>query len=171
MSGHSKWHKIRHQKTAKDQKKSREFGRLVRDIKIAARSEGDPTKNAALRDAIERAKKANMPQANIDKVLFRKDSDSLSEVVYEGFGPGGVGVVVIAQTDNSNRTVAEVRAAFKAVGSDLGGPNSVRWKFDSNYSPQFPIQLDKENASKLEHLIVALEELEDVEQIHTDAIY
>lgn len=169
MSGHSKWHKIKHQKTANDQKKSKEFGRLARDIKIAARDERDPSKNAALRDAIERAKKANMPQANIDRLLTKQDNANLTEAIYEGFGPGGVGILVITTTDNPNRTVAEVRAAFKAAGSDLGGPNSVRWKFNDDYSPQFPVTLDADTAAQLTDLVATLEELDGVDHIYTDA--
>lgn len=169
MSGHSKWHKIRHQKASNDQKKSKEFGRLARDIKIAARTEKDPAKNASLRDAISRARKANMPQLNIDRLLKGRDDSSLTEIPYEGFGPSGVGVIVIARTDNPNRAVSEVRAAFKAHGFELGGTGSVRWKFNEDLSPHFPVTLTPEDAHTLSELITTLEELEDIEQVFTDS--
>ncbi|MEX0649582.1 MAG: YebC/PmpR family DNA-binding transcriptional regulator [Candidatus Andersenbacteria bacterium] len=169
MSGHSKWHKIRHQKAVNDQKKSKAFGRLARDVKVAARQERDPTKNAALRDAIERAKKANMPQSNIDRLLRERDNSNLAEIVYEGFGPGGVGILINTRTDNPNRAVGQIRTIFKMHGFELGGPNSVRWKFTHDLSPQFPVSLSPTDTAALGAFLAALEELEDVEEIHTDA--
>ncbi|MEX1112252.1 MAG: YebC/PmpR family DNA-binding transcriptional regulator [Candidatus Andersenbacteria bacterium] len=169
MSGHSKWHKIRHQKAAKDQKKSKEFGRMARDIKIAARTGRDPAKNASLRDAVERAKKANMPQANIDRLLRDRDDATLAEIPYEGFGPAGVGIIILARTDNPNRTVSEVRTAFKSHGFELGGAGSVQWKFGEDFSPRFPVSITDDDQIKLDALVVTLEELEDVDQVFTDA--
>jgi len=129
MSGHSKWHKIKRAKEATDQKKSQTWGKLIRDIQVAARIDSDPANNAALRDAIERARKANMPQANINRLLQKKESTGLNEVIYEGFGPEGIAVIVVAETDNPNRVVSAVRQIFKKNGGQLGTPGSVRWKF------------------------------------------
>lgn len=105
------------------------FGSLSRDIQLALRQGGsDPAANAALREAIERARRANVPQANIDRLL-RKDMSTFTPVTYEGFGPGGVGLLMLTSTDNPNRTVAALRALLKEHGGSLGEPNSVRWKF------------------------------------------
>ena len=108
MSGHSKWHRIRHKKAITDSKRSKLFGQLSRDVKMAAREGKDPTKNSRLREAIERAKKFNLPQANIDRLLAT-DTEALKAVTYEGYGPGGVAFLIQAETDNTNRTVAENR--------------------------------------------------------------
>ncbi len=128
MSGHSKWHKVKHKKAITDGKKSKNFGRFSREIKVAARGGKDPHLNASLRDAIERAKRANVPQANIDRLLS-DTTDSQQSVTYEGYGTGGVAVLVNTETDNTNRTVSELRALFKKHGGSLGEPGSVRWKF------------------------------------------
>ncbi len=132
MSGHSKWHKIRHKKEATDGKKSKLFGQLSRNIKIAARRGTDPTQNNQLREAIERAKKMNLPQGNIDRLLSAS-SDNTKSVTYEGHGPGGVALLIATETDSTNRTVAELRNILKDHHGQLGAGCSVQWKF----SPQF----------------------------------
>lgn len=131
MSGHSKWHQIKHKKAQTDSEKSKVFGRLAREIQIAARAGQDPATNAALREAIARAKKANMPQQNLDRLIGTAATDALTEVIYEGFGPGGVSLLITTQTDNPNRTVAEIRTILKKQGGSLGTPGSVRWKFST----------------------------------------
>lgn len=131
MSGHSKWHKVKHRKAATDSQKSKSFGRFSREIKVAARAGKDPATNAALRDAVERAKKANLPQVNIDRLLS-DESDTQESVMYEGYGAGGVALLVAAETDNTNRTVAELRNLFKKHQSSLGEIGSVRWKFSES---------------------------------------
>lgn len=128
MSGHSKWHKVKHRKAATDSKRSKSFARLSREIKVAARAGKDPATNASLRDAIERARQANVPQANIDRLLSDQ-TDNQQSVIYEGYGAGGVAILVSAETDNTNRTVSELRTLFKKHGGRLGEPGSVRWKF------------------------------------------
>ncbi len=168
MSGHSKWHKIRHTKAINDQKKSKEFARFSREIQITARSEKDPAKNAALRDAIARAKKANMPQANIDRLLSQKDESTLQEVTYEGFGPGGAGIFIVAHTDNPNRVVNNVRQVFRKHGFDLGSPGSVRWKFNETFEPLYPLQLSDADKAALASLVSALEDTEEVSIVYTD---
>lgn len=133
MSGHSKWHKIKHQKAQADSKKSKLFGRFSRDIKIAARQGTDPALNSALREALDRAKKANLPQANIDRLLNR-DSASVSTVLYEAHGPGGAAILIDAQTDNTNRTVSELRALLIRHHGSLSAAGSVHWKFHPEVS-------------------------------------
>ena len=134
MSGHSKWHRIKHKKAQTDSKRSQLFGRLSREIRVATQKGGkDPNRNAALREAIDRAKKFNLPQVNIERLL-NKDSNAITSVLYEGYGPGGVAILVATTTDNTNRTVSELRTLFKKHGGNLGDPGSVLWKFSSALS-------------------------------------
>lgn len=128
MSGHSKWHKIKHRKAATDSDKSQRFMRLTRDIQIAARHGTDPAVNQGLREAIARARKANLPQANIDRLLQRA-AQPLQSVTYEGYAAGGSALLVVTATANPRRTVVELRHLFQAHGGSLGEPGSVRWKF------------------------------------------
>ncbi len=137
MSGHSKWSSIKHKKGALDAKRGQLFTKLARDITMAARNGGggDPGMNASLRLAITRAKDNNMPNDNIERAVQRGigggDSDNLVEITYEGYGPGGTAVIVEAVTDNRNRTVADVRAAFSRGGGNLGETGAVGWQFDT----------------------------------------
>jgi len=135
MAGHNKWSKVKHIKAKEDAKKSKIFTKHVRAIMTAARSGGgNPDTNAALRLAIDRAKADSMPTNNIqraiDKATGNLDGMVLEEIVYEGYGPGGVAVMVECLTDNKNRTVAEVRHAFKKAGGNLGTSGSVGWMFE-----------------------------------------
>ena len=135
MAGHNKWSKVKHIKAKEDAKKSKIFTKHVRAIMTAARQGGgNPDTNAALRLAIERAKADAMPQQNIqraiDKATGNLDGVVLEEVSYEGYGPGGVAIMVECLTDNKNRTVAEIRHAFKKAGGNLGTSGSVAWMFE-----------------------------------------
>ena len=135
MAGHNKWSKVKHIKAKEDAKKSKIFTKHVRAIMTAARQGGgNPDTNAALRLAIERAKADSMPMNNIqraiDKATGNLDGVTLSEVSYEGYGPGGVAIMVECLTDNKNRTVAEIRHAFKKAGGSLGTSGSVAWMFE-----------------------------------------
>ena len=134
MSGHSKWSSIKRQKGATDAKRGQLFTKLGREIAVAARAGGDPTANSRLRLAVQRARDANMPIDNIDRAIKRGaghgDSDNYHEMSYEGYGPGGMAVLVDVLTDNKNRTAAEVRSVFSKAGGSLGEAGSVRWLFD-----------------------------------------
>jgi len=134
MAGHNKWSKVKHIKAKEDAKKSKIFTKHVRAIMIAAKNGGNPDTNPALRLAIERAKADSMPMQNIqraiDKATGNLDGVVLSEVVYEGYGPGGVAIMVECLTDNKNRTVAEIRHAFKKAGGSLSTSGSVAWMFE-----------------------------------------
>ncbi len=135
MSGHSKWSKIQHKKGAADTKRGNLFTKLGKAVTVAAQQGGgDPEMNFSLRLAIDRAKAANMPKDNIDRAVKKgtgelKDGVALQEVVYEGFGPGGVAVLVEVVTDNTNRVVSEVKHLFNKYGGSMGGPGSVQWQF------------------------------------------
>jgi len=135
MAGHNKWSKVKHIKAKEDAKKSKIFTKHVRAIMTAARQGGgNPDTNAALRLAVDRAKADSMPMNNIqraiDKATGNLDGITLEEVTYEGYGPGGVAIMVECLTDNKNRTVAEVRHAFKKAGGNLGTSGSVAWMFE-----------------------------------------
>jgi YebC/PmpR family DNA-binding regulatory protein len=134
MSGHSKWSTIKRQKGALDAKRGQIFTKLGREIAVAARDGGDPTANSRLRLAVARAREANMPMDTIERAIKRGsgqgEGSNYQEVSYEGYGPGGVAVLVDVLTDNRNRTAAEVRSAFSKSGGNLGESGSVRWLFD-----------------------------------------
>ena len=133
MSGHSKWSTIKRQKGAKDAARGAVFTKLGNAIAIAARSGPDPDTNFALRLAIDRAKAANMPSANIQRSIDRskdKDAAQLQEVMYEGYGPGGVAILTEAATDNINRTLPDVRLAFSKHGGNLAEKGAVAFQFD-----------------------------------------
>ncbi|MCO5221674.1 MAG: YebC/PmpR family DNA-binding transcriptional regulator [Thermomicrobiales bacterium] len=136
MSGHSKWATIKRQKGANDQKRGQLFTKLGREIAVAVRAGGpDPEANFRLRLAIQKARAENMPKDNIDRAIERAsgagNTDNFDEVSYEGYGPGGVAVVIQALTDNRNRTVGEVRSALTRAGGSLGESGSVAWMFDN----------------------------------------
>ena len=135
MSGHSKWHNIRIKKARVDAQRGRIFTKIAREIIIAARhGGGDPETNARLRDAIQGARSASMPQDNITRAIQRGTGDiegvHYEEAVYEGYGPGGVAIMVQALTDNRNRTVSELRSIFSRHGGNLGESGCVAWMFN-----------------------------------------
>ena len=135
MSGHSKWHSIKHKKGALDAKRGKLFTKFIKEITVAARSGGgDPDANARLRKAISDAKAGNMPNDTIDRAVRRGTGEEegvhYEEITYEGYGPGGVALLIQSMTDNRNRTVAEIRHIFSKNSGNLGESGSVGWMFD-----------------------------------------
>jgi len=133
MAGHSKFKNIMHRKGAQDKKRAKIFGRLIKELTVAARSSTDPDSNPRLRTALSAARAANMPKDNIERVLKRAEGgegENYDEIRYEGYGPGGAALIVDAMTDNRNRTASEVRAAFNKFGGSLGETGSVSFMFD-----------------------------------------
>jgi YebC/PmpR family DNA-binding regulatory protein len=135
MSGHSKWHSIKHKKGAADAKRGKIFTRIIKELTVAARSGGgDPGSNPRLRTIVAEAKSVNMPAENIQRAIRRGTGEepgvTYEEVTYEGYGPGGAAVIVEAMTDNRNRTVGELRHIFSKHGGNLGEANSVAWMFE-----------------------------------------
>jgi YebC/PmpR family DNA-binding regulatory protein len=135
MSGHSKWSTIKRAKGVTDAKRGALFTKVAREISVAARQGGgDPDANYRLRLAVEKARSVNMPSDNIkrtiDKATGGGDAEQFEEIVYEGYGPGGVAVLVEAATDNRNRTAAEVRSIFTKAGGQLAGSGAVAWQFE-----------------------------------------
>jgi len=149
MSGHSKWATIKHKKAATDARRGRMFTRFIREITIAARhGGGDPNTNPRLRTAIAAAKNENMPSENIERAILRGtgqlEGETLEEVMFEGYGPGGVGMLVLAVTANRNRAVGEIRHLMSKNGGNLAETGSVGWQFHRKGD----ISVPKESASE-----------------------
>ncbi len=134
MAGHSKWANIKYRKERQDKKRSHLFARLIREIMVSARLDPDPDTNPTLASAIERARSANVPKENVERAIKRAAGEDggakLEEVFYEGYGPGGVAVLVRSLTDNRNRTAAAVRHIFDSYGGSLGTEGCVAWQFE-----------------------------------------
>ena len=178
MSGHSKWNNIKNRKGAQDKKNGKIFGQLSRQIRSAVKEggSGDPEQNPTLRTILEKTREVNMPKENIrraiDKGLGKSATGTVREIVYEGFGPGGIGVLVTAVTDNVNRMSAELKNIFSTAGGNLGAPGSVIYMFnratsgEEGYICVVPIPVkDKNIQEKLQNLINELLENEDVEEV------
>ncbi len=158
MSGHSKWNSIKHKKKAQDAKRGKIFSRLNKEIMTAARlGGGDPNANPRLRTAVAAAKQANMPKDNIERAIKKGTGElegvQFEELVYEGYGPGGVAILVEILTDNKNRATAEIRHIFSKSNGSLGPPNCVAWMFDKKGL----IVFDKESTDEDSIMEVALE--------------
>ena len=166
MSGHSKWHSIKHKKGAADAKRGKLFTRLIREITVAARDAGgDPDMNPRLRKAVSDAKSANMPNDNIDRAIRRgtgeEEGVNYEEITYEAYGPGGVGIIIETMTDNRNRTVAELRHLLSKNNGNLGEAGSVAYMFDRKGY----IVVDTEQKSEEELFEIAIEAgAEDLKQ-------
>ena len=135
MSGHSKWHTIKHKKGALDAKRGKIFTRIIKELSVAARSGGgDPSMNPRLRTVIAEAKSVNMPNDNITRAIRRgtgeEEGVSYDEIMYEGYGPGGVAVLVEVMTDNRNRTNGEIKKVFERANASVGVPGSVGYMFE-----------------------------------------
>jgi len=149
LAGHSKWANIRHRKAGQDAKRGKLFTKLIREITVAAKMGGPiPADNPRLRAAIDKALGANMPRDTIERAVKRGagdgDSDNLEELVYEGYGPSGVAILVEVMTDNRNRTVAEVRHAFSKAGGNLGTDGSVAYLFEKKGQISYGANCDED---------------------------
>jgi len=149
MAGHSKWANIQHRKNAQDAKRGKLFTKLIREITVAARAgDPDPAANPRLRLAVDKALSANMTKDIIERAIKRgsgaQDAENYQEVRYEGYGPGGVAVMVDCVTDNRNRTVAEVRHAFSKAGGNLGTDGSVAYQFSKSGILSYPSGADED---------------------------
>ncbi|TNF65915.1 MAG: YebC/PmpR family DNA-binding transcriptional regulator [Gammaproteobacteria bacterium] len=149
MAGHSKWANIKHRKAAQDAKRGKVFTKLIRELTVAARMGGDdPTANPRLRAAVQTALSQNMTRDTIDRAIKRgaggDDTTQLEEIRYEGYGPGGVALMVDCMTDNRNRTVAEVRHAFTKAGGNLGTDGSVSYLFSKQGVISFSLEVNED---------------------------
>lgn len=175
MSGHSKWHNIKRKKEAEDTKKSKVFSKMSRVIMVAAKEGGgDPSKNHGLRFAIERAKSARMPKENIERAVKKglgvSEGLDFDDVIYEGYGPGGVAFMVEVLTDSRNRTVSEVRLIFEKFGGSLGGMGSTSYIFGEDpENPSFTVPISSNSTiEKVKKLVIALEGNEDVQHVYAN---
>jgi len=178
MAGHSKWANIKHRKAAVDAKRGKVFTKMSKLITMAIKESNGDVGSAKVLAAIDVAKKANVPKDNIERAIKKasdKDAAVLEEVVYEGYGPGGVGLMVVALTDNRNRTGQEVKHAFSKQGFALGAQGSVSWGFSRNADMDFvpnpgtEIEISDADTEGLSKLVEAFEELEDVSDVYVNA--
>ncbi len=147
MSGHNKWSTIKHKKGAADAKRGKIFTKLIKEISVAAKlGGGDPNGNPRLRTAIDKAKEENMPKDNIERAIKKGTGEmegvTYEEIIYEGYGPGGVAVLVEVMTDNRNRTVSDVRSIFTKCNGNMGEAGCVAWMFDKKGLIIFPKSVD-----------------------------
>lgn len=163
MSGHSKWHSIKHKKGAADAKRGQQFTKLSNAIAIAARGGADPEVNFSLRLAIDKAKAANMPNSNIEKAVLRGsgqlEGEQIQEVTYEGYGPGGVAIIVEGATDNKNRTYSDIRTAFSKNGGNMAETGAVAFQFEQK--GVIVIEVDDTEAATLVAIEAGAEDVEE----------
>lgn len=185
MSGHSKWTQIKHQKAGADAKKSKVFGKLSRLISLAAKKGGDPEMNPVLRDAVAKAKAANMPSDNIQKAVRKgtgeeKGAAAFEEVLFEVFGPGGCAILIEGITDNKNRSLGEIRRILNKHELQLAGAGSCLWAFEkitpdpakrgANWQPKNIIQISQKQQEALKNLFIEIDEMEDIQDITTNCL-
>ena len=186
MSGHSKWHSIKHKKAKVDAARGKVFTKIIKELTVAARvGGGDPTMNPRLRVAVNAAKSANMPAKNIDNAIKKGTGEMpgvvYEDVVYEGYGPGGVAVYMDGVTDNKNRTVAEIRFMLSKYGGNLGENGSVAWMFErkgmisvakDNYSEdqlfEISIECGAEDMETNDDTFIIYTSFEDFNQVRSD---
>lgn len=175
MSGHNKWSKIKHKKGATDAQRSKIFSKHSALITMEVKKAGGSVDAAGVLAAVDRAKRDSMPKENIERALAKgsgTDGSSLEEVLYEGYGPGGVALLIAAVTDNTNRTTPEIRHIFSRSGLELGTPGSAAWAFTKTadgYTPNTPMELDDATGEKLAEFIEKLEDQDDVVNVYTTA--
>lgn len=177
MSGHSKWSQIKHKKAQTDAKKGKVFSKIARMITLAVREKGgDSNTNPRLRLAIEKAKEINMPKDNVKRAIERgsgQSQEKFEEVLYEAYGPEGVGVLIEGITDNKNRTLGEIKRILSQHNSKIADPGSVLWMFDKKegqWAPKYNTDLNKEKDKKsFEELLEALSEQDDVQEVYSNA--
>jgi len=173
MSGHSKWHSIKHKKGKEDAKRGKLFTKLIKEVMVAARfGGGDPEGNARLRTAINNAKANNMPQENIERAIKKGTGElegvKYEEVTYEGYGPGGVAILINAMTDNKNRAVADIRYIFSKSNGNLGENGCVSWMFEQKGL----IVFDRKTVEEEKLIDIALDAgAQDVADVEEDEVF
>ena len=179
MSGHNKWSQIKHKKGITDQKRSKIFSKLSKMISLAARNGDDPSMNSELRTAIDKAKEANMPSDNIERAVKKgagtlEGGNILESVRYEAYGPGGVGIIIEGITDNTNRTVAEIKHLLSKHGTSLSETGAVTWAFDppaggqEGWKAKHTVKLNEKDEESLNKLLDALDDHDDVTALFTN---
>ena len=170
MAGHSKWANIQHRKGRQDAARSKLFSKLAKEITVAAKmGDPDPDKNPRLRLAVKEAKSQSVPKDVIDRAIKKSqggDAESYDEIRYEGYGPGGVAVIVEAMTDNRNRTASTVRSTFTKCGGNLGETGSVSFMFDRKGQVLYPLEVGGEDTVMMAALEAGAEDVESTEDGH-----
>ena len=175
MSGHSKWNNIKNKKGAEDAKRAQIFTGLVKNIRIAAKNGGDVNSNPTLRLWVDKAKAANMPKDKIQKAIDigsgKIAGGAMQEITYEAFGPGGVGLMIMAVTDNTNRTSSELKAILTRNEGSMAGPGAAGYMFEfdkqtQEYKVTMPLEISEGDREKLEELKEKLSEVEGVEGVY-----
>lgn len=181
MSGHNKWSQIKHRKGAQDAKKSAVFTKILGAIAIAAKSNPKPEENPRLRTLIEKAREASVPNENIQRALNRaKEQKDLKEFIFECIGPEGIAIIVEGVTDNSNRSIQQLRTLAQEVGAKPADPGSLLWAFDvvdetidgvptRHHKAKFPQPASEESRAKLDEIVAVLDEHDDVQRVITNA--
>jgi YebC/PmpR family DNA-binding regulatory protein len=174
MSGHSHWSEIKHQKAIIDKKRARIFSKLLIAISSAAKNEPNPDFNPRLRSAVEKAREFNVPSDNIARAIKRASEvgKELNELLFEAYGPGGAALLISALSDNSNRTVQEIKTELNENGGKWAEPGSVRWAFEKvgeDWSPKFSAAISSDEKIKMENLVSALMENNAVQDVFINA--
>lgn len=177
MAGHSKWAQIKRQKATTDAAKSRIFSRYARLISLESKKANGSLSDPSLAATIERAKAVNMPRENIERAVAKgisKDSSAMEQVLYEAYGPGGTAILISALTDNKNRTTQEIKHLLSQHAVELSTPGAASWAFtkkpDGSYTPNEPCMVvSGTEAEKLETLLTAIDEHDDVQEAFTNA--
>lgn len=172
MSGHSKWHQIKHKKGLADKKRAVVFGKLLRAIQIAAREEPNPDFNPRLRSVIQKAKAEGVPQDNIERAISRAKEAGSEEVVFEVYGQGGTAWIIQGLTDSKNRLLNELKQLLTAAGAKLAEPGAVLWAFDQKdgeFQPKFKQSLSEKDQEAARELMAALEDQEEITEVFTNA--
>ena len=177
MSGHSKWSQIKRQKGVSDAAKSKVFSKFAREITMESKKAAGNVSSPTLAAVISRAKAANMPKDNIERAVAKgisKDSGDLEQVAYEFYGPGGVAIIALAVTDSRNRTTQEIKSMLNKNNYELGVPGSAAWAFtkkpDGRYTANEPLmEVAGDDEEKLGTLLTLLDDLDDVQEVATNA--
>ena len=174
MSGHNKWSQIKNQKGIDDKKRAILFSKILKAIAVAAKNEPNPNFNPRLRTAIETAKQNNVSKDNIDRAISKaSETKNLEELIIEGYGPEKVAIIVEVITDNRNRSTNEIRNVFSGNNGKMGEMGSAKWAFavpqpSSPWTPKFTQDISSDGRTKLQILIEALENHDDVQQVITN---
>lgn len=174
MAGHSKWAKLKHSKGKTDAQRAKLFSKLVRFITVEIKKAKGDRNSPGVRQAVEKAKAANMPADNIERALSKgSEGKELEHVVYEAYGPGGCALIIEGYTDSRNRTSQELKHLLSQHGGSIATPGAAMWAFQKNaegkLEPISPIELSDEDAQKMADLSDALEEHDDVNEVYTNA--
>jgi len=173
MSGHSKWSQIKHKKAITDQKRAKQFTKLLMAVQTAARTDPNPDFNPRLRTAVAKAKEGNVPQDNIERAINRAKDNPTEDLLIEAYGPSGTAFIIKVATDSRNRTVAEVKKLLSDNDAKFAEQGSVTWAFSQNeegeFTPQFGQAVSEEVQEKVDSLMEALLDHQDVMDVYTNA--